>query len=899
MAISVARIAVELGIIADDTGVVSAGLNDVLTTYLSAANLHVTAYAPDAPEAVKDMAVVRYVAYQYQERGRDRQSRNAFVSSGAEAILSEYRSARLASSSGAPSGGAATPAALPEGGAVGDILTRAAAAMTGAWRGLASILAGFTGAAPGKVLKLSEGNVPQWADDETANPGSGLDAAAVGAAIRNSPLAGRVTDLEEFEASVRTNTQLFMGNVTQAASRAFTALPGVAWPAAAPDREIVVRVRNSAGSLDGSITINLSSIELKGVASLADQASSRNSIRFGLGEPESNFSLAFGPSRAIYFAADDIDVYTLTLTDSAITLGRGERGPAGPKGDTGDAGPAGPKGDTGDTGPQGPPGAGGGDGVIPLSFTTTTGFDDGRRTDALGDAQVKVAPAIAKGTRGVFFIETEWLVAGSGKQSYRVLESAVPTQPDRSVSGQRQGLQVATSGDYFVLFARSSESGNPLVFQLRRNTSGVTPFNASVRLKLVFVPSDVSDDEHVQDVAAGLFTLGDNAGSDIAATYDDAAGSVALDVKQNAVTPANLSFTGGRESTKLVALASGNLDQFTGVDLPATPAAESFVQELLDEQTVGLNVASTNGSHRLNATGITIGTSQFLSSATEHGVIFVSATWNVGVGDNVRIRLGDDVTDSQQVFLSRLREAQEDDNARTESGILVSSVDVHVVSSGSRGVKTGECELRIGRNAMNQIGYWLVYRSTATPSDTRGTVQCVVEATLLRTDAPAPSGGGGLNQAAVDARIQALRPRALPAPGSIDGYVVKAIGGNWVSRYLLDFAVVSNGLGNIVATPTYTLFNGNTTNTSLVVLISSNNGPVSIVLPRFLPTTVVGATTVGRSPTQGREVNIINGRDGSSYRVAFAKRSDGDLLIRSLTGGNITISGIVITLVRY
>ena len=209
--------------------------------------------------------------------------------------------------------------------------------------------------------------------------------------------------------------------------------------------------------------------------------------------------------------------------------------------------------------------------------------------------------------------------------------------------------------------------------------------------------------------------------------------------------------------------------------------ANSFVSELLDEAVAGLNVASTNSAHRLNATGIRVGSSQFLSSASEHGVIFISATWNVGVGSDVRIRLGDDVTDSQQVFLTRLREAQEDDNARTESGILVSSVDVHVVSSGNRGAKTGECELRIGRNASNQIGYWLVYRSTATPADTQGTVQCVVEATLLRTDAPAPSSApAGLNQAAVDARIAALRPRALPAPGS-NGQVLTVVNNAWAA----------------------------------------------------------------------------------------------------------------------
>ena len=604
MAISVARIAVELGIIADDTGTVSAGVNDVLTTYLSAANLHVEACAPNAPEAVKDMAVVRYVAYQYQERGRDRQSRNAFVSSGAEAVLSEYRSPRLAASSGPASGGAATPAAA--GGAVGDILTRAAEAMTGAWRNVASILTGIAGdKRPGKVLKLGIGNQPEWADDETADAGSGLDAAAVGAAIRDSPLAGRVTDLEEFEASVRTNTQLFTGNVTQAASNAFQALPGVAWPAAAPDREIIVHIRNSAGSNEGSVTLNLSSIESKGVASLADQASSRNSIRFGVGDED--FSLAFGPSRAIYFAADDIDVYTLTLTDSAITLGRGERGPAGPQGEKGDTGPAGP------AGPQGPAGSGG-----------------------------------------------------------------------------------------------------------------------------------ATTDEKIQDVAAGLFTLGDDGGADIAATYDDSAASVSAGlncVGREAERHWQLNMLSGRAAGKVLSIATGQ-QQFMGVDLPSggsSGGADGFVQELGSNQVLGLAITSTQGNKR---TALTPFTNALTLGASDHGVILMEVSWTLGPGDDVRIRLGDDTEDqSRQIYLTRLREALQDGGTQYDAGLEIDSIDVYDTALTSQNVRVrgltprGKMSLRIAVNSSNQVGFFTAYTTYGTSGAAQsGTVRASVEATLLRTD---------------------------------------------------------------------------------------------------------------------------------------------------------------------
>ena len=846
MAISVARIAVELGIIADDTGTVSAGLNDVLTTYLSAANLHVAAYAPDAPEAVKDMAVVRYVAYQYQERGRDRQSRNAFVTSGAEAILSEYRSARLASSSGAPSSGApssgaATPAALPSGGAVGDILTRAAEAMTGAWRNVASILLGIAGdKRPGKVLKLGIGNQPEWADDETADAGSGLDAAAVGAAIRDSPLAGRVTDLEEFEASVRTNTRLFNGNVTQAASNAFQALSGVAWPAAAADREIIVHIRNSAGSNEGSVTLNLSSIESKGVASLADQASSRNSLRFGIGDED--FSLAFGPSRAIYFAADDIDVYTLTLTDSVITLGRGERGPAGPKGDTGDTGPAGPKGDTGDTGPAGPKGdtgdtgpagpAGGSGGSVEtlssaqvIDLTNIYFRDTNSQIMAVSAMTLPATPKLST-AKGTLNVTVAWsLVSAAGDiYSANTITFANPstvqavdmssvnasaafvaatdsTWGSTSVTRAGNAGVAAGSSDMILNDTYGAQTMGAIRLRIVRNASNNIGmvlswqddrrstsysrriFSVRATVTMTFTPAAVvaRTDEEIQDVAAGMFTLGDNAGSDIVATYDDAAGSVALDVKQNAVTPGNLSFTAGRESNKLVALASGNLDQFTGVDLPAPSAADGFVEELGSNQVLGLAIANTEASSR---TALNAFTNALTLGASDHGVILVEVSWTLGPGDSVRIRLGDDTEDqSRQIHLSRLREALQDGGTQQDAGLEVDSIGVYDVSSGNRGTQRGSISLRVARNASNQVGFFTAYTTLSTAGTSRtGTVRASVEATLLRTDASAPSSGGsgGLNQAAVDARIQALRPRALPAPGS-NGQVLTVVNSNWAA----------------------------------------------------------------------------------------------------------------------
>ena len=304
---------------------------------------------------------------------------------------------------------------------------------------------------------------------------------------------------------------------------------------------------------------------------------------------------------------------------------------------------------------------------------------------------------------------------------------------------------------------------------------------ASVTMKFTAAAVVARTDEEIQDVAAGMFTLGDNAGSDIVASYDDAAGSVALDVKQNAVTPGNLSFTAGRESNKLVAMASGNLDQFTGVDLPAPSAADGFVEELGSNQVLGLAIANTEASSR---TALNAFTNALTLGASDHGVILVEVSWTLGPGDSVRIRLGDDTEDqSRQIHLSRLREALQDGGTQQDAGLEVDSIGVYDVSSGNRGTQRGSISLRVARNASNQVGFFTAYTTLSTAGTSRtGTVRASVEATLLRTDASAPSSGGsgGLNQAAVDARIQALRPRALPAPGS-NGQVLTVVNSNWAA----------------------------------------------------------------------------------------------------------------------
>lgn len=717
MAVTVGRVALELGLVDTEESAVDAGVATIIQSLITAANRHADMVAIDAPQPVKDRAVITYVAYSYQQRGRDRHARNAWVSSGAEALLADFHESRLHAAGSAPSA-APTGAGLPAGGEAGDLLVRGAAALSGVWRSFVSFLTGL-GGTPGQVLARTADGVG-WADDKTAAAGSGLDQAAVDARIRASKLAEQVSDLEEFEASVRTNRQIFSGNVTQAISRAFQALPSVVWPAQGPDREVIVRIRNSAGSLDDSVTINLSSIERLGAASLADQASSRNSIRFSLGEPESTFSLAFGPSRAIYFAADDIDIYTLTLTDSAITFGA--RGPAGPAGPQGPAGPAGPKGDKGDPGQAGSGGGGSSDADLFIKEVLNTSV--AVNVDNAND--VAIAPtAIA----GLVAADVGMLASTVTVSGGHVVPGEVPHGPsfDRTRTTGTQtvvltgavGTEIATLHRQFYsdlasgVNARNYRYGWLTVTLVNAGSSSAPRLGYRVRWE-----------SHPN---ADAFSL-------------NLSVAITLDFLR---TPSGTRGPKGDKGDKGDTGDTGAVGPRgpAGADGSGVALADSFVTELADNVVRGLAITSTEANKR---TALQAFTTPLTYRAGEHGVILVTVSWNVGVGDSVRIRLGDDTEDqSRQVYLSRLAEALEDTTGTSfDAGIEIDTIPVHDVSGGNRGTRRGQAELRLARNSTNQIGFIVVYRSDSTGGTaTSGTVQATVEATLLRTDASTVASG--------------------------------------------------------------------------------------------------------------------------------------------------------------
>ena len=92
MVVSVAQLAAYLGIEARD-GDQTAELQLVLDV----ANATIEDEAPDAPASVKNLAVQRFAAYQHDQpyAARGQSFANAFVNSGAGAVLSRWRIRRL------------------------------------------------------------------------------------------------------------------------------------------------------------------------------------------------------------------------------------------------------------------------------------------------------------------------------------------------------------------------------------------------------------------------------------------------------------------------------------------------------------------------------------------------------------------------------------------------------------------------------------------------------------------------------------------------------------------------------------------------------------------------------------------------------------------------------------
>ena len=107
MAVTVEDLAVAIRLSADGTGLAT-GQTNILTRLLGVANAFIALLAPDAPDAIKDEAVVRMAGYLYDvpPAGRRDVFANSFVNSGAGALLSRWAPKAASGSTGVLGGGA-------------------------------------------------------------------------------------------------------------------------------------------------------------------------------------------------------------------------------------------------------------------------------------------------------------------------------------------------------------------------------------------------------------------------------------------------------------------------------------------------------------------------------------------------------------------------------------------------------------------------------------------------------------------------------------------------------------------------------------------------------------------------------------------------------------------------
>ncbi len=98
MALTVAKLALALRVIADEGDSLTSGQEAVLDRILGAANAILTAYlngATISASDIEDEACIRLASYLYDVAGGDRGARNPVVASGAAALLDPFRTRRV------------------------------------------------------------------------------------------------------------------------------------------------------------------------------------------------------------------------------------------------------------------------------------------------------------------------------------------------------------------------------------------------------------------------------------------------------------------------------------------------------------------------------------------------------------------------------------------------------------------------------------------------------------------------------------------------------------------------------------------------------------------------------------------------------------------------------------
>lgn len=170
--------------------------------------------------------------------------------------------------------------------------------------------------------------------------------------------------------------------------------------------------------------------------------------------------------------------------------------------------------------------------------------------------------------------------------------------------------------------------------------------------------------------------------------------------------------------------------------------------------------------------------------ASEQGVLAVTTEWLIPSSSASQFRVSRGQRSTQRYLFSELRASADADNSAT-TGLRLSGAQLIHVST-TDGTIQGNVAIRVARQASNELVFVMTYDASQSTGGLAGSVQCRVEATVLRHDGAA--GGALADDSVTTAKIKDGAVTGVKiADGAVSGGKLLAIG----SSKILDDAVTN------------------------------------------------------------------------------------------------------------
>ena len=571
--------------------------------------------------------------------------------------------------------------------------------------------------------------------------------AELDAAIALTP---SIVELNEFRgALVKSSTYLATVNLNLTV-RNTAVLLGAALPTMLADREMTILVR-TAGEPPGMLRFDLADLMAKPAAAAGDALSSTNALDFRQDDPDDNHYFLGHTGTHFLFGSDTGDLYQISLTDHVIDCTPFVTFPAPMPGSGG--------GTAGRLDPLAalPAAAGIAVGSIAnlggvlwelVDDTEDANLVSGEAAARTGNrvgtdtinwavdavptwyipktslpAPVPSSTAIRfRDARGFVFEDEGRRLSGSdtaAAYAYRGVNLACDTPAGTGFSvrfyrwvSSDFGTAIAVHGaDRWELFER--DFGTLIdgrisrdVQQWARDTTTDIPLS-----KLGNAPSGGGGGltaEQVQDQVGLLLEAGDDAGADVDATYNDAANSLSLNIKADAVDPAKVKFDAGTKvagrTVKLNADATGFLGDT--VDAPPAKATNADVD------------AETDDAKFVTVAKLFRGVARKVRAATKTiaGIVELASNAELDAGtDDVKA-----VTPAGARRITGAKVSPAERTAGTESGVrrfspedVKSMVDSHAPSGGTTLQKATDSDVDAETNDTKYVTVANIYRAIA------------------------------------------------------------------------------------------------------------------------------------------------------------------------------------------